>query len=359
MQSKPRVFIGSSVEGLSIAEHIQLGLDYHAECTLWSQGVFGLSGGTLESLLRAVKEFDFAVLALTPDDLVQKRSVSRNSPRDNVLFELGLFMGALGRERTYIVHCRDVLIDLPTDLAGVTAASFAKRTDGNLQAALGPVCTQLKTAMAAASQARPDAISVSGENHASTLLVELSSLKAEFVAQRDSIHRMLESIISGPISGPSSWKKLDSTDDGLRSFEGIWRAPEEDTTYYVRHWEGKLRCIYCYQGDINPPSGEYYDWKLMDRTMLARFRWFKGGLSGYAYLHVESEERLTGGWWLSEAFDAEILKTTPMKISGGTAMTWLRQPTSAVAPDWVEVTFQRLQNEQRGNSRVGKRLVNG
>src|SRR3712207_5648956 len=98
---KPRIFIGSSVEGLKIAEHLQLGLQYDAECALWSQGVFGLSGGTLDSLLRAAREYEFAILVLTPDDMVHKQSSARNSPRDNVLFELGLFMGALGRDRTY------------------------------------------------------------------------------------------------------------------------------------------------------------------------------------------------------------------------------------------------------------------
>lgn len=144
---KPRIFIGSSVEGLSIAEHVQLGLDHQAECTLWSQGVFGLSGGTLDSLLRAVKDYEFAVLVLTPDDLVHKRDTTQNSPRDNVLFELGLFMGALGRDRTYIVYCRDEKPNLPTDLAGVTPATFAKRSDDNLHAALGPVCTHIKTAI--------------------------------------------------------------------------------------------------------------------------------------------------------------------------------------------------------------------
>ncbi len=151
---KPRIFVGSSVEGLPVAEAIQLGLDHHAECTLWSQGVFGLSGGTLDSLIRASKDYEFAVLVLTPDDLVHKRDATKNSPRDNVLFELGLFIGALGRERTYIVYCRDEKLDLPSDLAGVTPATFAQRSDGNLHAALGTVCTQIKAAIKAVHAAK-------------------------------------------------------------------------------------------------------------------------------------------------------------------------------------------------------------
>ncbi len=147
---KPRLFIGSSVEGLEIAEKIQEGLDHSVECTIWSQGVFGLSYGTLESLVEATKKFDCAVLVLTPDDVKIKRNDAKNSPRDNVLFELGLFIGALGRKRTYIVSCRDEQLDLPTDLAGITPAKFGRRSDGNLRAALGTVCSQLKDAIKAA-----------------------------------------------------------------------------------------------------------------------------------------------------------------------------------------------------------------
>jgi predicted nucleotide-binding protein len=152
---KPRIFIGSSVEGHRIAEHIQLGLEHEAECTLWSQGVFGLSTMTLNGLLQARTDYEFAVLVLTPDDLVHKRDKIKSSARDNVLFELGLFMGALGPERTYVVYCRDNELDLPTDLAGFTAATFANRNDGNLQAAVGPVCTRIKNAIKAAQTSNP------------------------------------------------------------------------------------------------------------------------------------------------------------------------------------------------------------
>jgi predicted nucleotide-binding protein len=147
VNDKLRVFIGSSTEGKRIAEAIQAGLEYDTEPTIWSQGVFGLSQGTLETLVGLVSRFDYAILVLTPDDVTRKRDTSGNTPRDNVLFELGLFMGALGRDHVFIVHGRDSALQLPTDLAGVTAATFAKRTDGNLDAAVGPAVTKLKHAM--------------------------------------------------------------------------------------------------------------------------------------------------------------------------------------------------------------------
>lgn len=142
--SLPRIFIGSSVEGLEVAQALQEGLEHVAETTLWSQGVFGLSGGTLETLDDAAREYDFAALVLSPDDMTEKRGDHKPSVRDNVLLELGLFVGAIGRRRTFIVYPRDVTIHLPTDIAGVTPATFAsQRTDGNLTAAVGPVCTKI------------------------------------------------------------------------------------------------------------------------------------------------------------------------------------------------------------------------
>ncbi len=147
MSDKPKLFIGSSSEGKEIADHLQHGLEREVESTIWHQGVFGLSEGSLEALTRRVHDFDFAALVLTPDDLVTSRNDVVSSPRDNVIFEMGLFMGALGRERTFIIYNRDSKLKLPSDLAGITAATFGDRSDGNIQAALGPVCTSVRAAI--------------------------------------------------------------------------------------------------------------------------------------------------------------------------------------------------------------------
>jgi predicted nucleotide-binding protein len=144
---KPRVFIGSSSESLHVAEAIQLGLEHVAECTIWSQSTFGLSSTTIESIVDAALEFDYAVLVLTPDDMVTKRGEALAAPRDNIIFELGLFTGILGRARTFMVYNRDSGLHLPSDLAGVTAATYSDRADNNIEAALGPVCTRIKRAM--------------------------------------------------------------------------------------------------------------------------------------------------------------------------------------------------------------------
>jgi predicted nucleotide-binding protein len=99
---RPSVFVGSSSEGVEFARAVRAALEHDAEITLWDEGVFGLGQTFVESLTRALSRFDFAVVVLTPDDLVQSRSVEVFGPRDNVIFELGLFMGKLGRDRTFI-----------------------------------------------------------------------------------------------------------------------------------------------------------------------------------------------------------------------------------------------------------------
>jgi predicted nucleotide-binding protein len=59
----PRMFIGCSSESLPIARYLQAELGNDVEADLWDQGVFGLSGGTLEALAHEVRRFQFATLA--------------------------------------------------------------------------------------------------------------------------------------------------------------------------------------------------------------------------------------------------------------------------------------------------------
>jgi hypothetical protein len=137
----PSVFIGSSSEGLSVAREVELQLQLDAVPTIWKDGVFGLGSSTLESLMRVLNEFDFALMVLSPDDLSEVRGQNFAAPRDNVIFELGLFMGRLGRERVFVVHEQSANLKLPSDLAGIAIAPYRKRDDGNLSAALSPTCT--------------------------------------------------------------------------------------------------------------------------------------------------------------------------------------------------------------------------
>jgi hypothetical protein len=148
MARRPKLFIGSSSEGEKVALAIQQNLFKVADVTVWSQGAFGLSESNLEALVRAADTYDFAVLVLTQDDLRARSDQIQAVPRDNVLFELGLFMGKLGRARTFIVFDGEKKPTLPTDLAGVTAAQYRSFEDGgHLQAEVGPAASLIRSSV--------------------------------------------------------------------------------------------------------------------------------------------------------------------------------------------------------------------
>ena len=141
MKPKPHWFVS---RGSRRARAIELLLATDAEVSLWNEGVFGLNYGTLESLVGKLAYFAFSILVLTPDDVTNSRGTEQNSPRDNVLLELGLFLGHLGRARTFVVLDPNA-VKIPTDLAGVTLATYSgSREDGNLIAALSPACTIIR-----------------------------------------------------------------------------------------------------------------------------------------------------------------------------------------------------------------------
>lgn len=147
--SKPTVLIGSSHEGIDVARALQMNLKDEANTLIWHDQVFSVGEYSLDSLLRSLDTIDFAILVLTPDDLVSRRSSSATSPRENVIFELGLFMGRLGRSRVFVVMEEDSSIRLPSDLAGVTVARF-RRHHSDLLAALGPASIHIRQQVRAA-----------------------------------------------------------------------------------------------------------------------------------------------------------------------------------------------------------------
>lgn len=127
----PRLFIVSTVEALPVAEDIQLNLDHaDIDVTLWSQpDTFQPGSYTLESLEKAIKNHDFGLAIMSADDVVISRKVESAAPRDNIIFELGLFMGSLGRERTLIAFPRGQESKLASDLQGLTPLTYKDKGD--------------------------------------------------------------------------------------------------------------------------------------------------------------------------------------------------------------------------------------
>ena len=134
---------------MDVAYALQKNLEYESDPTVWDQGVFRPMRQTLVDLTTEAAQTDFAVFIFAPDDIADIRGETRAVVRDNVLFELGLFIGALGLERCFMVAPRDAPnLHLPSDLLGLAPLSYAAdRRDGRLRAALGPASHEILTSI--------------------------------------------------------------------------------------------------------------------------------------------------------------------------------------------------------------------
>ena len=92
---RPTLFIGSSSESLDIAYAAQSNLEDVAEVLVWTQGIFELSKSYLEALLDALDDTEFGLFIFNADDVTKIRGTETRTARDNVVFELGLFIGRL------------------------------------------------------------------------------------------------------------------------------------------------------------------------------------------------------------------------------------------------------------------------
>jgi hypothetical protein len=138
-QVKPRVFIGSSSAGLGIAYKIQEHLGTETDAVVWKDEQW-LNKFTLERLLEILPRYDYAVMVFRPDDTVEMKGKELKATRDNVVFELGLFMGKHGRDKTFIIFQDDSNSRTPSDLLGINFALYA---DGQTSS-LGAACYKIK-----------------------------------------------------------------------------------------------------------------------------------------------------------------------------------------------------------------------
>lgn len=140
---RPKVFIISSSEAAKHAGAVGNGLQAETLPTIWNQGVFFASAYALEALEEAVDRSDFAVAVTNFEDIIQTRGVTLPTVRDNVIFELGLFMGRLGRRRTVLVHPSKRDIKLPSDFNGLTTIRYNPDRPKDIDKQVAPACEQI------------------------------------------------------------------------------------------------------------------------------------------------------------------------------------------------------------------------
>ncbi|MGC1812502.1 MAG: TIR domain-containing protein, partial [Solirubrobacterales bacterium] len=121
--NKPRIFLGSSGKQAKLLKAITRGLEDVVDVEPWTT-TFNPGRSTLDRLVELSQEVDFAAFVFAQDDWTMSDSseTGQASPRDNVVFEAGLFGGALGMRRTFILHAKGA--KLPTDLLGMTAVRY-------------------------------------------------------------------------------------------------------------------------------------------------------------------------------------------------------------------------------------------
>lgn len=146
--TKPRIFIGSSSESIKITNACNVALDHVAEVTPWTFAFDKAGSDTLSALITKSENVDFALFVFSPDDIVTMRGESQSSVRDNVLFELGLFIGAIGKDRCFILRPRNEELYIATDLAGINTYDFDPvREDKNMNNAVNAACVRLSGQM--------------------------------------------------------------------------------------------------------------------------------------------------------------------------------------------------------------------
>lgn len=120
--AKPMIFLGSSTEALPKAKLVK---DVLVGCGLnvksWDDSeLFALSENTLDELIEILAAYDFALFYVSGDDKLESRGKTSAQPRDNVILEAGMSIGALGKCRTFLLVEADSRPGLPSDLKGVT-----------------------------------------------------------------------------------------------------------------------------------------------------------------------------------------------------------------------------------------------
>lgn len=224
MTDNPRVFVASSREALSVAEAVNIKLDGEARVKLWDNA-FDLSSVTIVALLARAKDTDFAVFVFAKDDTAIIRGTQYSVVRDNVLFELGLFIGALGLERCFVLvpKSRENDFRLPTDLSGVTVSIYDDALDDMVDA-VSASCAKIKIAIRSVkpkSESGPPAPTPkpsAAEQHLNMLQSELWRTKIDAERAAEEKTRLLTAVTTlfFAIAKPATETEIRAWEEGAK-----------------------------------------------------------------------------------------------------------------------------------------------
>jgi predicted nucleotide-binding protein len=314
VMEKPRIFLGSSGKQAKLLQALMRGLEDVARVEPWMTS-FNPGITTLERLLELTREVDFAAFVFAQDDWTTNTpaaepaaaaaaaaaapaaaAAGQASPRDNVVFEAGLFGGVLGMRRTFILHARDA--KLPTDLLGLTCVRY----DGSSSAAeVKSVCQKLRSAIESVGRA-----------------ARIEGTWWEFALTQRSEKE------------PSAVSLLKISRDKSGELELTGRAWQEDGTLSARYWSEAVK-------ERENGSGLFWYWK-GERPLHPD----APQLEGTGEIRLESADRASG--YFTTRADAQNTNTR-------TAGVFLRaEPTDLSILDGrddqerVELIAERLRN---------------
>lgn len=121
---KPKVFIGSSSEAVSVVRIVANALSKTCDVFAWDTNPVNPGQFLVEGLLEISESVDFAIFILSADDQLNYRENQYNAPRDNVIFEAGLFMSKVGRERVFLLSAEGKNLKYPTDIAPIQRVPY-------------------------------------------------------------------------------------------------------------------------------------------------------------------------------------------------------------------------------------------
>ena len=282
--NKPRIFLGSSGKQEKLLQALARGLEEVAQVEPWTTS-FNPGTTTLERLLELAHEVDFAAFVFAQDDwttqspqVLPSPGSGQASPRDNVVFEAGLFGGTLGMRRTFILHANGS--KLPSDLLGLTCVRYEATTP---------------TAVRVINQKLRKAIENEGR------VARIEGLWWQF------------SLTERTAREPSAVSLLRISRDRDGTLELAGRSWQEDGTLSARYWSEAVK-------ERNESAGVFYYWKgerplqpdapQLDGTGEIRMESAERA-SGYfttrADTHPRVNARTAGVYWRADPEDMSIL----------------------------------------------------